>query len=428
MSGRRTRILGGCVVVLLVVALAVTGRGETVRGQAHPGEVDVRTLEVGKYPVLPLEFRQDVYYHHYENGEAIATARLAAAVALGTDVDAGLRYRVARATIAGGKGLGGVFADATQAVADKHGLMFGFSARSRTTPKREFTYLTEELDAEPDDAETTALGITVLQFADQAGAQAAAGEFDQIDFQLASDLNAPVSLGKYPSAHGHWRPGVRSMVATIARGQYVVHVYAVTPKADLVALRALTERAFDVQLPLLDALPPLSKRDVLRLDKDPDGVIRRILDPSKIFPASPFFQADLVNAVMEPRAFLQITEDRQEWKRVLDLGGVDRIGMINDGALLLRARDARAAEQMWQARKDLPTTTPLAGPPGLPDTYCFDNPEKYSPAEPYVSSARKYLCVLRYDRYVAVVMSNQIPDVHQRASAQYALLANSAYL
>ncbi|MFD3507552.1 hypothetical protein [Nocardia sp. NPDC058666] len=430
----RRRTAGYGLGLLLAVALAVSATGATVQGQAAAGEIDVRKLDVGKYPVLPLDFREDKYYHSLKKGQSLAIARLAGSVALGTDIDAGLRYGVSRGSIgsravdSSSAGLGGVLADATQAVADKHGMMFGFSARSRSTPQRENTYASSALEAEPDSGDTTAVGVTVLQFPDQPRAQAAAVELEQADFGLAPDLNAAVALGKYPAAQGHWRPGVRSMVATMARGQYVVHVYAVTPRPDLAALRSLTERTLDVQLPLLDALPPLSAREMLRQDLDPDGVIRRILDTRGTFTGPTFSGSGNITAVLVPRTFLQITEDRQEWRRVIDLGGIDRIGMINDGALLLRARDRPAAVQVWEARKDLPTTTPLAGPPGLPDTHCFNNAQEDSPAEPYVSMQTKYLCVLHYDRYVAVVMSNQISDVHQRASAQYAMLANSAYL
>ncbi|MFC6009695.1 DUF7373 family lipoprotein [Nocardia lasii] len=413
--------------LLLVAALAFTACGETVRGHALPGEVDVRKLDVGKYAVLPLDFRQDVYYHSLDKGKTHAIARLADNVAQGTDIDPALRYGIGRAMITAPAGLGGVMADVAMGVAEKHSMVFGFSARSRTTPLRNYTYASAEFEGEPDDGDTTGVAITVLQFPDEAAARAAAAELDQVDLLLAPDLNATVSLNKYSEAHGHWRPGVRSMVSTVARGQYVVHVYAVTPEPDLMALRTLTERTLDVQLPLLDVLPPLSAREMHRLDQDPDGVIRRVLDPGTHFFASPAFDTSRKTIVVGPRAFLHITEDRREWQRVLDLGGVDRIGMIHDGALLLRARDPRAAEQVWEARKDLPTTTPMPGPVDVPDTYCFDNPEEDSPAEPFVSIEHRHLCVLRYDRYVAVVMSNQVADVHQRAAAQYALLANSAY-
>ncbi|WP_424991828.1 DUF7373 family lipoprotein [Nocardia ignorata] len=346
---------------------------------------------------------------------------------MGTEIDPALRYGIERHAIDEPREVAAVLADATRSVAEKHGVMFGFSVRSRTTPLRENTYASEVLEGEPDQGDTTAVGITVLQLPDQARARAAALELEQADFWLAPDLNVPVFLDNYPAAQGHWRPGVRSMVSVVAHGQYVVHVYAVAPKPELGALRSLTERTLAAQLPLLDALPPLSPREVLRLDRDPDGVLRRVLDPRERMPSQPAFDVDYTTATMTPRAFLQLTEDRQEWKRILDLGGVDRIATVYEGALLLRARDRDAAERVWQARKDLPTTTPLAGPQ-VPDTFCFNNAEKYSPAGPYVSRETRYLCVLRYDRYVAVVMSNQVPDLYQRAAAQYALLANSAYL
>lgn len=92
---------------------------------------------------------------------------------------------------------------------------------------------------------------------------------------------------------------------------------------------------------------------------------------------------------------------------------------------MLRARDSKAAASLWS---EINAMTPgsVDKPADVPDVACT---EKQHPKPPGYSSAwdasDRFMCTLRYDRYVARVASSQLTDAHQRAAAQYALLANS---
>ncbi len=57
-------------------AVAVAGCGASITGAPIPGELDVRKLNVGNYPIEPIDSTQE-YIHDYESGKTLAAIRLA---------------------------------------------------------------------------------------------------------------------------------------------------------------------------------------------------------------------------------------------------------------------------------------------------------------------------------------------------------------
>ncbi|MRH88708.1 hypothetical protein GFY24_14855 [Nocardia sp. SYP-A9097] len=402
---RGKRIRGAA---LAISALALTACGSNVGGTAQPGEIDVRTLDVGNYSTAPLEERY-TYYPDLGMGLNLAAMRLADHVANGPEIDVKLDYGTGMKAFIEGDGATAL-AKSARPVLDTDGMLFGVSASNAERPQGKDGKLPEN---------TTFTVLTVVQFADAAAATKAAIELEAADFDVAADGNQRLSVPKYPAAHAHWRPDQPTMGSTLAHGDYVVNVVVGVNLPDIAQLTALTERVYDVQLALLDGLPPLSKEGALRLPYDPDGMMRRTLNPSA------FGMPDRSSQyVSETRGFLNQIADQDHWTRVLNENGVDRFSRsseMSSSSMLYRARDTAAAIALAGVILDKTYPNAAAAPSVLPNAKCGESPIKDS------YSTKRFRCVVTYSRYVATVESDQLSDAHQRANAQYALLANSTW-
>ncbi|MFE6923302.1 hypothetical protein ACFVAV_19895 [Nocardia sp. NPDC057663] len=394
--------------VAVVAAVAVTcgtaGLSASVPGTAVAGEVDVRPFDIGNYSVEPLEFHS-AYRHSVENGTELAIMRLAGHMVTGYEVDAKIAFGTGFKPIAKPADYTTRAAQADlQGVLQRNQLVYGLLASASASDKADL------------DTARGAVGfsIAVFQFPDATAAAAAAAEFEAVDFGVAAEDNTRVQLAGYPSARSHWRPEVRSLGTRLAHGAYMIDLTAQESAPDLAALTTLTERVLAKQLPLLDSLPPLSRRDIYRLEDDPSGLLRRTLNETgSRLPRFP--RADrLYLAVLNRRGTILVQQDQAAIGRTYDEAGVDGVAFV-DATILLRARDPAAAHTL---QRNLTEGKPgvIAGPDGVPDTVC---------RQVDLVRQSKYSCNVRYGRYVATVVSDQIADVRQRAAAQYALLTNS---
>ncbi|MFD6353544.1 DUF7373 family lipoprotein [Nocardia tengchongensis] len=426
------RRLGGrtafSAVVLLVTTAILAGCG-TVEGKPEAGEFDIRKLSVGKYPIDPLDVRA-LYMHSPSSGLDLAIGRLADAVVTGPDVDQSFSHGVLSEAMDVSVGLGLVLSHTAEPVAERNNMMFGYTASASTKPISDVRDPESSLVFSPfghmkPAADATSFNITVLQFPDQQRALTAAEQMEAADFDVAPDQNQRVTLDKEPAAKAHWRPGVPTMGTSMAHGQYVVTVFVQQPNPEVVSLKSLTEKILAAQLLLLDQLPALSPRDMLRLDYDPQAMLRRTLHPVTF----PYPHAE--NEVTRtPRGFLHNVEDQAKWKTLLDDNGVDSTATTRNGALLLRARNDKAAAALWSGITSA-ATTPTDKPSDVPDTACEETgnnpkPHRIDQEEAWDRSDR-FVCTLHYNRYVARVAGTQLADVSQRAAAQYALLVTSQY-
>ncbi|MFE2995117.1 hypothetical protein ACFXG4_08930 [Nocardia sp. NPDC059246] len=432
LDGRRrgSRTVFG-VLTFFVTTTVLAGCGTTVTGKPEAGEFDIRKLSVGTYPIDPIDVRAS-YTHSPSSGRELAIGRLADAVAVGPDVDPSFNHGVISVNLQVTVGINLVLSDAAKPVAVRNNMMFGYAASASTKPLSTAQDPGSLLIFSPfggmkPDPDATSFNVTVLQFPDQQRAAAAAEQMEAADFDVAPDQNQRVSLDKYPEAKAHWRPGIPSMGTSVAHDRYVVNVFVQQPSPDVAGLKSLTEKVLAAQLPLLDHAPALSPRDVLRLDYDPQGLLRRTLHPGT-YPA-PDAENELTRT---PRGFLHQVDDQAKWKTLLDDNGVDSIATTRNGALLMRARDPNAAAALWSGITSA-AGTPANQPTDVPDTACSETttpvtkPQRYDDEQAWDKSDR-FLCTLHYGRYVARVAGTQLADVIQRAGAQYALLANSQYM
>ncbi|MFE3188692.1 hypothetical protein ACFXHA_06755 [Nocardia sp. NPDC059240] len=419
-----------CTAAAIISTVLLSGCGSTVSGTANAGEMDVRKLEVGQYSTVPLDARDD-YQHDVFKGRELAAGRLMDAVVTGVEVDPTFNHSVKAKALIDSSDYGAL-AYTTRPVLEQNKMQFGFTASASSQPLPDHFVSGgsgySPLGGAETNPDTTGFNVTVLQFPDQQLAQSAADQTEAVDFAMAADQNARVTLDKQPNARAHWRPGVPSMAATLATGQYVVTIFVQQTKPDLDGLKALAEKVLAAQLPLLDKVPALSQRDILRLDYDPDGMIRRTLHPKDY--STPNAQDEITRT---PRGYLHFAEDQAAWKKLLDAGGVDKISDTKNGALLFRARDVAAATTLWSG---INAITPVSDDKSaaVPDMSCAESPKAANPNDQTAWSTdawnhnSRFVCTVHYDRYVARVASSQLADAHLRAAAQYALLANSQFM
>ncbi|MEV0356794.1 hypothetical protein AB0H71_12100 [Nocardia sp. NPDC050697] len=393
------------VAVVLGTLALITGCTKT---DGHPtaAEIDVRTLDVGNYPTSPLEFRYS-YDHGLVGGEQLAAMRLADHMVLGTEVDPDFHYLAGSDALLDRHDIEAVFANVNGPVIERHNPVVGFAITLSDKP------------AGQDGKETTATRATVavVQFADAATAELAVKEAEATDFAVAADINQPVSIPNIPTARAHWRPGVPTLGAMQAHGAYLISAFIERPKPDLGILADLARRALENQGRLLDELPPIDGEGMLRLDNDPEGMLNRTLNPTATGLPSFSGQATFLRRGMLTRANAQY--DRAA---ILDKAGVDAFSYSGAGSgstQLFRARDAAGAEGLGPSVLEWGTYTgQVDAPEAVPGVRCGART-----AERVVTL--RYRCVVPYHRYLASVESDQIVDLHQRAAAQYALLANT---
>lgn len=110
---------------LAAITLTVGGCA-TIDGISAAGELDVRKLEVGKYPTDPLDLRY-TYYHDLAGGTNLALMRLADQVVTGPEIDARFKYGTGAIAIADADKATKVLADATKPVLESNRMMFGYA-------------------------------------------------------------------------------------------------------------------------------------------------------------------------------------------------------------------------------------------------------------------------------------------------------------
>lgn len=394
--------------LMAVATLAIAGCA--VDGSAAPGEIDVRTLDVGKYPTGPLEERY-TYPHDLGMGLNLALMRLANQVVTGHDIDPRFKYGTGAVPFLTAEKATKVLADVSGPVLERNNMKFGVAVgHSEQAPDKH--------GKTPDGSAFTT--VTVMQFPDDATAARAATELAEADFGVAAEANQRVTLAKYPAAQAHWRPGVANLGAFTARGSYVISLFIGANDPVLEQLATLAEQVLDAQTPLLDALKPLDPEAVLRLPNDPDGMLRRTLNPSGI--GIPDFGSQ---AVFEPRGFLHRMADQDSWRQVLTDQGVDRWAVsgttISGSSTLFRTRDSAAALRLGSTILERSHPGDATPPPSVPKAECGESAKEND------TDHKRFRCIVAYRQYVATVESDQLGDVHQRAAAQYALLANSSW-
>ncbi|MBB5912804.1 hypothetical protein BJY24_001671 [Nocardia transvalensis] len=410
------RVAGVLATVGLVAALSACNA--TLTGIAQPGEVDIRKLDVGSYPIEPVDIYED-YRPGFYAMDSVGAMRLADYVATAEDVDQRFTYAVDSSDFSAGApdGLLGR-GDAVETILKRNKMMFGFKSEGSDRPTSVLDFTWPEVSRTTPDA--TTVNLLVMQFPDADAAKRTAGELYDADFEANKDKNQPLALPKYQDARAHWRPGGTASRAFLAHGLYVAAVVLTVPKADPATLTSLTEAAYSTQVPMLDQLKPLTDEEALHLPWDQDHILSRTLNPNELNKPG----LGSTPAILGRRGILQFMPNRTQARKTFEAIGADRFAMT-DAALLARGKDeASAKKAVTEPLTIAPVGKPADAPPNVPDSVCMENSTAGQASR---TKAKRFTCIVAYRQYVSYLSADQLLDAHQRTAAQYALLANSQW-
>ncbi|MFJ9367361.1 hypothetical protein ACIRRA_23475 [Nocardia sp. NPDC101769] len=387
-------------VVTTITCLALTallsGCGKS--GTAVPGELDVRTLDTGSYPVNRYTYDRN----NSGKGNTLEGIRMTAAVAPAVKIDSHLNI-----------GRGGVvlstvddvvnvshLSSAVKGVLTNRGFVAGFAASGSDR---------EDVNDNPDPNGTT-ITTRVLRFPSADNAKLAARELEDADFNVALNVNQKLTLPDYPDAYAHWRPGVPNIGLTMARKDFVVSLFILRPSADQQDLLSWAKKTLDAQVPTLDAFQETPNDQISRLPVDPDRLLARTLVTDRDHKT-----VDPDNFAVFPANWLILpSDDMSYWTKLVSDGGADEMSSA-DGNFVIRLRDGKASTDFVTGMISNLQETATSGPDKVPDVKCVHRTSDKTPSRCYVS----------YKQYVGVVNGTNDSDAQKKAAAQYALLANS---
>ncbi|MFC9435176.1 hypothetical protein [Nocardia sp. NPDC057030] len=390
--------LGTLAAGLVVLTVGTAGCGSD--SPPPPPAVDVSQLDVGSYATAPREIGKP----GFDRARLSEGQRMGNFVPLPTDVDPRFTVQIisdistTRGFIETLSSLG-LSDDSFRATTP--GFIAGFSSTAYT---------------ERDLLIATSLENTVLLFADQQAATRAADALTQA-FATEKGFSEPVNIGKYPDAHAIWKPGTQELYSFQASGQYVIHTAIrdeakkVLDTVDLPAMVALVEKSIDTVGARLREFRPTPPDKLTDTPLDHDGMLGRALPrPNEDGWRNPPGLYDRAGAP-------HLSRDPAQDKKLFDEAGVD--WMAYNAGYLYRARDRKGAQLIRDSHGALSKLyRPIDPPRNLPDARC----REFRPKDALVP---RFHCAVSFDRYTAEVTSDQLIDVYQRISAQYAILTRA---
>ena len=191
-----------------------------------------------------------------------------------------------------------------------------------------------------------------------------------------------------------------------AHGSYVLQ-----QRAELVdgaeAATRLVGSALDLQQPRVDAFVPTDPAQLANLPRDPTGLLAKTLP----VPADKATVND--NLTLGSHGGLLYEVDPVAAAKQYADSGVDVV--VHADAWVSQARDHAGAVALAPAAAASPDASkPVAAVPNLPGSAC----EQYT-------DGGLISCTAIAGRYLLQVSSRQLKDVHQKAAAQYMLLAST---
>ncbi|MGV9665081.1 DUF7373 family lipoprotein [Nocardia niigatensis] len=387
-------------VVTAITCLALTallsGCGKS--GTAVAGELDVRTLDTGTYPVNHYTYDRN----NGGKGNTLEGIRMTAAVAPAVKIDSKLNIGRGGVVLSSVDDVVNVshLSSAVKSVLNNRGFVAGFAASGSDR---------EDVDDNPDPNGTT-ITTRVLRFPTADSAKLAARELEDADFNVALNANQKLTLPDYPDAYAHWRPGVPNMGLTMARKDFVISLFILRPSADQKDLLSWAKKTLDAQVPTLDAFQETPNDQISQLPVDPDRLLARTLVTDRDKKT-----VDADNFAVFPANWLILpSDDMTYWTKLVADFGADEMSSA-DGNFVIRLRDAMAAPDFVTGMISNLQETATSGPDKVPDTKCVHRNSDKTPSR----------CYVRYKQYVGVVNGTNDSDAQKKAAAQYALLANS---
>lgn len=389
---------------LSLTALLLAACG-SVSGTPIAGELDVRTLEVGSYPVDKYTYPQDAA----GKGALLEGFRMSEALVPTVAIDPSLTHgRGGRATTDVEDATKVALAAPSRVVLERNNLITAFAASGSDKP--------DQPDKKNAAGATTVTNM-VLRFGSEQTAKTAARELEDADFGVAPDLNKKLTLSQYPDSFVHWRPGVASVGAFMPYKEFVISLFIERPTADEKDLLNWVRKTFDAQVPVLEKFAPTPESNLSTLKVDPDDLLARAVVEER------------GSGAPDPRTFaayggtkiVHNANNEGNIQKAVNESGADGIATV-ETASVIRTRDDAGAQLLLNAlvADEGDHYDTIKAPNELPGAQCVQLNGKGDTDTEY-----KNRCYVTYKRYIGVVSSDDEADVRQKVAAQYALLANS---
>lgn len=395
-----------CGVVTALVALLVAGLsgcGSTA-GTPVPAEIDVRTLDVGDFPVDRFSYPRQAGDH----GVLLEGIRMSEAVTTSSRVDPSLKYGRGSKVLPDPATAVDFLANVSEPILENRRMVVGYAASGadRDDPAGQ-TRPTSD---------ATAITVVALRFADTRTAAKAAEELEAADIGVSPD-NRKLESAKHPEALLHWRPGIANIGAFLAHEQFVISLFIQRPAADSADLVAWVDKTLTAQLDQLAQFEPTPTADIADLAVDPENLLSRVVvadreghdpDPDRF-------------AVYGRNYLINSADDQPARARLLDESGFERTAYAA-GSSVARVRDPAGAPILVNGFIESagPAYDRTPAPAAVPGAKCLQLNATGDPERQY-----RYRCFVLYKRYVGVVSSDDETEIGQKTAAQYALLANS---
>ncbi|MFC4124787.1 DUF7373 family lipoprotein [Nocardia rhizosphaerae] len=395
-----SRTAGLALAAALIATVTACGTGDEPQATATDPPIDISTLDVGGYATQPREVGTVA---NMDQARFIEAERLGDHVPTPADIDPRFVHAnqwIATVFIDAEASLGKIMAvDRFDEIAPD--FIGGFVSSAQTAP----------------DNKGIDMVNAVMIFPDEAEAASAAAELERLDFGYAPN-NQPIEIPGYPAAKAHWQPDQQSIGSWYATGHLVIYTWLYDylkiwlEKVDKQALLDLTRQSLDTIVGSVAEFTPTPVDQLMTLQRDRDGMLGRTAPRPR--------EDSWLNppGVYAGRTARHFSSDPESTTKMITDNGVDLYA--NDGSEVFRARDIAGAQAVRDELGGLTRKfTTAEAPKNLPVARCKE----------YIGRERlavRFYCAVSYDRYAAFVWSNQLLDVQQRISAQYALLVNAA--
>ncbi|WP_280457359.1 DUF7373 family lipoprotein [Nocardia carnea] len=395
-----------CGAVTALVALLVAGLSGcgSVAGTPVPAEIDVRTLDVGDFPVDRFGYPQEAGDH----GVLLEGIRMSEAVTTSSQVDPSLKYGRGSKVLPDPATAVDFLANVSEPILENRRMVVGYAAsgadrddpagQSRPTP------------------DATAITVVAMRFPDTRAAAKAAEELEAADIGVSPD-NRKLESAQFPEALLHWRPGIANIGAFLAHEQFVISLFIQRPEPDSTDLVSWVDKTLTAQLDQLARFEPTPTADIADLAVDPENLLARVVvaDREGHEPDPDQF------AVYGRNYLINSADDQPARARLLDESGFERTAYAA-GSSVARVRDPAGAPILVNGFIESagPAYDPMPAPAAVPGAKCLELNDTGDPERQY-----RYRCFVPYKRYVGVVSSDDETEIGQKTAAQYALLANS---
>ncbi|WP_431964169.1 DUF7373 family lipoprotein [Nocardia sp. bgisy134] len=259
--------------------------------------------------------------------------------------------------------------------------------------------------------------MKVMRFGTAAQAETAAQRI--ADRQAETTAGERVTIPDHPQVRARWSESKRTLDSWLTRDTLLLYTHIedpVTEPSETAPLIDFTTRAFNTQLEMLKGYTPTPVDQLASLPMDPEGLLGRTLpleDKEK------YANGEDPSTVGPKQTALHREHRPDRMKAAFDDAGVDLVA--NAAGRLYRTENAASTVRLIAALIDQASEgyKSIDGPPNLPSAKCFEA------KSPKISTDRyPPVCYFAYDRYVARVQGKNIQELHQKAAAQYKLLAH----